>query len=211
MGRQARQEKNTIMKKCFYRPLMVMFLMSLFTVSLFTSCGGDDDKDNGPQYNEEQLYVRPWKEYPQSYIKFCDYRFKFRLLNIQRNGSALQVDYTLTNTAFGAEVNCSFYTPDIAGHDDLGNSYSCKAQSSDDVIPMINGKKYANYGNGVNVSFMPNQAIRGSFTIKNFDVNATQMSLTVNVRLISPKDITLAYDRIDFVNIPIETGEYEEM
>ena len=27
----------------------------------------------------------------------------------------------------------------------------------------------------------------------------------------STKGITLAYNRIDFVNVPVETGEYQEM
>lgn len=206
-------QQRTKMKKYFkfhLRPMLAMMLLGTMTLGLTASCG-DDKEDDDKKYNEEQLYVRPWQEYPASYIKFCDYRFTFRLLNIQRNGSAVQIDYTLTNTAFGGEVSTTFYTPDVAAHDDLGNAYQCKSQMSDDVVAMINGEKYANYGNGQNVTFMPNQTIRGSFTIKNFDMNATQVSLTVNVDLTSPKNIALAYNRIDFVNIPIDGGSYSEL
>lgn len=187
-----------------------MCICGLLVMNLFTSCS-KEDKDDDPKYSEEQLYVRPWQEYPQSYIKFFDYRMTFRLINIKRNGSALQVDYLLTNTGFNQEVELLFMIPDVAAHDDLGNSYSGKYGSSADVVSTINGESFSTYGWAKRVTFMPNQAIRGSFTIKNFDMNASQFSYTCQVSLGTTKGITLAYNRIDFVNVPVETGEYQEM
>ena len=192
----------------------LLMLIGMTGMSVMTSCSKDDDKKEDNR--EEQLYVRPWVDYPQSYIKFFDYRTNFRLLNVQRNGSALQVDYTLTNVAFGEEVELVFYMPEVAGHDDLGNAYKSSASpSSAQVASMINGKLFGIYGNGVQVKFMPNQVIRGSFTIKDFDKNALAMSLSCNVGVVSPKDLVLAYNRIDFVNIPVGTkdneGTYENM
>lgn len=189
-------------------------LIGIVAISVIASCSKDDDEKEGNQ--EEQLYVRPWVEYPQSYIKFFDYRMNFRFLNVQRNGAALQVDYVLTNVGFGEEVELVFYMPEIAGHDDLGNAYKSSASpSSAQVASMINGKLFGIYGNGVQVKFMPNQAIRGSFTIKNFDKNALAMSLSCNVDVVSPKGLVLAYNRIDFVNIPVDAsdndGSYENM
>ena len=187
-----------------------MCFVALIGVTFMTSCS-KDEKEDDPKHSEEELYVRPWKEYPQSYIKFFDYRMSFRLLNIQRNGSALQVDYLLTNTGFNQEIELLFQMPDIAAHDDLGNAYSGKYGSNADVISTINGDSFSNYGWAKRVTFMPNQAVRGSFTIKNFDMNAAQFSYTCQVSLGTTKGITLAYNRIDFVNIPVETGEYQEM
>ena len=198
------------MKKCFNRSVFVMCLMGLVCMNLITSCS-KDEKDDEPRHSEEELYVRPWQEYPQSYIKFFDYRMTFRLLNIQRNGSALQVDYVLTNTGFNQEVELLFEMPDIAAHDDLGNSYSGKFGNNADVVSTINGESFSSYGYAKRVKFMPNQAIKGSFTIKNFDINAAQFSYTCKVSLGTTKGITLVYDRIDFVNIPVETGEYQNM
>jgi hypothetical protein len=198
------------MKKYFNRSVFVMCLMGLLCMNLTTSCS-KDEKDDEPKHSEEELYVRPWQEYPQSYIKFFDYRMTFRLLNIQRNGSALQVDYVLTNTGFNQEVELLFEMPDIAAHDDLGNSYSGKFGNNADVVSTINGESFSSYGYAKRVKFMPNQAIKGSFTIKNFDINAAQFSYTCKVSLGTTKGITLVYDRIDFVNVPVETGEYQEM
>ena len=177
-------------------------------MNLMTSCSKDDGNSKD---SEEELYVRPWKEYPQSYIKFFDYRMTFRLLNIQRNGSALQVDYLLNNTGFNQEIELLFEMPEIAAHDDLGNAYSGKYGMDADVISYINGETFSTYGWAKRVKFMPNQPTRGSFTIKNFDINATQFSYTCKVSVGSTKGITLAYNRIDFVNVPVETGEYQEM
>ena len=196
------------MKKTFCYSVLVMCLMSFVCMNLMTSCSKDDDNSKN---SEEELYVRPWKEYPQSYIKFFDYRMTFRLLNIQRNGSALQVDYLLNNTGFNQEIELLFEMPEIAAHDDLGNAYSGKYGMDADVISYINGETFSTYGWAKRVKFMPNQPIRGSFTIKNFDINATQFSYTCKVSVGSTKGITLAYNRIDFVNVPVETGEYQEM
>lgn len=190
--------------------MILICFVGLVCVTLMSSCS-KEEKDEGPKYSEEQLYVRPWQEYPQSYIKFFDYRMTFRLLNIQRNGSALQVNYVLTNTGFNQEVELLFEMPDIAAHDDLGNSYSGKFGNNADVVSTINGESFSSYGYAKRVKFMPNQAIKGSFTIKNFDINAAQFSYTCKVSIGTTKGITLVYDRIDFVNIPVETGEYKPM
>ncbi|WP_155993581.1 hypothetical protein [Prevotella sp. P6B1] len=198
------------MKRVISRSMILICFVGLVCVTLMSSCS-KEEKDEGPKYSEEQLYVRPWQEYPQSYIKFFDYRMTFRLLNIQRNGSALQVDYVLTNTGFNQEVELLFEMPDIAAHDDLGNSYSGKFGNNADVVSTINGESFSSYGYAKRVKFMPNQAIKGSFTIKNFDINAAQFSYTCKVSLGTTKGITLVYNRIDFVNIPVETGEYQNM
>ena len=50
---------------------------------------------------------------------------------------------------------------------------------------------------------MPNQTIKGSFTIKNFDINANAFSIGVNVKRIKPSDISLASEQFDFVNVPV--------
>lgn len=198
------------MKRVISRSMILICFVGLVCVTLMSSCS-KEEKDEGPKYSEEQLYVRPWQLYPQSYIKFFDYRMMFKLINIQRNGSALQADYTLTNIGFNQEVELLFEMPDIAAHDDLGNAYSGKFGNNADVISTINGESFSNYGYAKRVKFMPNQTIKGSFTIKNFDINATQFSYTCKVSLGTTKGITLVYDRIDFVNIPVETGEYKPM
>ena len=198
------------MKRVISRSMILICFVGLVCVTLMSSCS-KEDKDDGLKYNEEQLYVRPWQLYPQSYIKFFDYRMMFKLINIQRNGSALQADYTLTNIGFNQEVELLFEMPDIAAHDDLGNAYSGKFGNNADVISTINGESFSNYGYAKRVKFMPNQTIKGSFTIKNFDINATQFSYTCKVSLGTTKGITLVYDRIDFVNIPVVTGEYKPM
>lgn len=198
------------MKRVISRSMILICFVGLVCVTLMSSCS-KEEKDEGPKYSEEQLYVRPWQEYPQSYIKFFDYRMSFNLRGITRNGSALQVDYVLTNTGFNQEVELLFQMPDIAAHDNMGNSYSGKFGSNADVVSYINGESFSSYGYAKRVKFMPNQAIRGSFTIKNFDMNATQFSYTCQVSLGTTKGVSLVYDRIDFVNVPVETGEYKPM
>ncbi len=188
------------MKKtnCFQYLAMMMLIVASMCMAL-SSCSSD--KDDEP---EQDLYLYPWVDHPQSYIKFFDYRMQLGNLNIQRNGSALQIDYTLTNVGFGRAVNLTFYLNADAGHDNLGNTYKCSAnESTSDVKAYINGQSYGISGWGRQVEFMPNQTIKGSFTIKNFDINATAFSISVNVRKNSPSDITLAYDKMEFVNIPV--------
>lgn len=185
-------------------------LHSLLLILTFTSlcatlvaCNSKEEKEPQPD-----LYEYPWVDYPQSYIKFFDYRMQFRMLDVKWNGSALEIDYTLTNVGFGKEVTLTFYLNRDAAHDDFGNTYTNTASISDsDVAAYINGQAYGIAGNGKQVSFMPNQTIKGSFMIKNFDPNARSFSLSVNVERNKPSDITLAYDRIDFVNIPVPAKE----
>lgn len=138
-----------------------------------------------------------------------DNRMKFHMLNVMRNGTALQFDYTLTNVGFGREVGLTFFLPEAAGHDNLGNTYICDAINSD-VLAYINGQSYSIHGWGKSVNFMPNQTIKGSFTIKNFDINATAFSISVYVNKYDPSDLTLAYDRMDFVNIPVPESKGED-
>jgi len=188
------------MKKSNY--VLHLCVMMLFATSLCAILSSCEDKEKDEP--EQQLYLYPWVDHPKSYIKFFDYRMEFRMLNVKRNGSALQIDYTLTNAGFGREVSLSFCLSSDAGHDDLGNTYICKSdQSQSDVIATINGGTYSIYGQGKVVNFMPNQAIRGSFLIKNFDINANAFSISAHVNLVQPSGITLAYDRMDFVNIPV--------
>lgn len=200
------------MNKLMRMGLVVLIGMS--AMSVMTSCSKDDDEKEDKK--EDLLYVRPWVEYPQSYIKFFDYRMNFRLLNVQRNGSALQVDYVLTNTLFGGEVQLSFAVERItAARDDLGNTYNYTGFSGGHgtVIARLDGKQLSPAG--TIVSFMPNQATRGSITIQNFDINAAAVSFSASVSVVSPRDITLAYNRIDFVNIPVDAkdndGSYQNM
>lgn len=202
------------MKKIFNFSTCFLLVMGMLIISSLCSCGGDDDKDDGQKYNEELLYVRPWKEYPQSYIKLFDYRFQFNLLNIQRNGSSLQIEYTLINRSFNQEVRLSFaVNGQTTARDDLGNTYNYFGYTYigglGEVRATIDGKQLDTAGTVI--SFMPNQVTRGTITISDFDINATQVSFSTSVSLVSPKNVSLAYNRIDFVNIPIESGDYEEM
>lgn len=192
------------MKKTFYLlPWAIMMLIASSLCSLFSSCS--KDKEDEP---EKSLNVYPWVDYPESYIRLFDYRMDFRMLSVKRNGTSLQIEYTLTNIGFGKDITLSFYLNQAAGHDNLGNTYTCTASaSSSDVIATINGGVYGIYGQGRQVEFLPNQTIRGSFIIKDFDINATAFSMSVNVKPVKPSDLILAADRMDFVNIPVEQQE----
>ena len=190
------------MKKTNYFQYLIM--MVLIVASLCTTLSScENNKEDEPEQSQE-LYLYPWVDHPQSYIKFFDYRMQLGALNVQRNGSSLLIDYTLTNVGFGREVSISFWMDKDAGHDNLGNTYKCDYSNNlTDVLAYINGEQYKTHGAGKVVNFMPNQTIKGSFTIRNFDINATAFSISTNVVLIKPADITLAYNKMDFVNIPV--------
>lgn len=191
------------MKKSYYfLPWAILMLIAPSLCTLLSSCSNKADEP------EQNLNVYPWIDYPQSYIRLFDYRMDFRMLSVQRNGTALQIDYTLTNTGFGQDVTLTFYLNQDAGHDNLGNTYICSATTfNSEVIATINGGIYSVSGQGRQVTFLPNQTIRGSFTIKDFDINATAFSMSVNVSKVKPADIVLAANRMDFVNIPVSQGE----
>lgn len=183
--------------KFWYLIILVLLIVPLSLV--VSSC-----EETGDDKMEDELYLYPWVGHPQSYIKFFDYRMQLGALNVQRNGSSLQIDYTLTNVGFGCEVSISFWLDKDAAHDNLGNTYRSLYLNNDtDVLAYMNGEQYKTHGAGKVVNFMPNQTIKGSFTIKNFDPNATAFSISANVILIKPSHITLAYNRMDFVNIPV--------
>ena len=67
-------------------------------------------------------------------------------------------------------------------------------------IGCINGNNL--YGNS-KVELLPNQTIKGSFTLLEFDPNATAFSVSVDVQRDKPIGLTLAGSRMDFVNIPV--------
>lgn len=180
----------------------VLFIMGMVTLFSTTSCEELeewlDDKDGQTTY-------RYWKKYPNSYIQTFDGRMTFRLLSVKRNGTSVQIDYNLTNTGFNRAINAVFVMPEVAGHDDLGNAYKCAiSEGNADILSFINGGTFSIYGWGRNVDFMPNQAIKGSFIIKNFDTNATMVSITCGVSLNSPTNTAFTSNTLDFVNIPVD-------
>lgn len=180
----------------------VLFIMGMVTLFSTTSCEEleewFDDKDGQTTY-------RYWKKYPNSYIQTFDGRMTFRLLSVKRNGTSVQIDYNLTNTGFNRAINAVFVMPEVAGHDDLGNAYKCAiSEGNADILSFINGGTFSIYGWGRNVDFMPNQAIKGSFIIKNFDINATMVSITCGVSLNSPTNTAFTSNTLDFVNIPVD-------
>lgn len=185
----------------------VLFIMGMVTLFSTTSCEELeewlDDKDGQTTY-------RYWKKYPNSYIQTFDGRMTFRLLSVKRNGTSVQIDYNLTNTGFNQDINAVFVMSEVAGHDDLGNAYKCAiSEGNADILSFINGGTFSIYGWGRNVIFKPNQTIKGSFTIKNFDINATMVSITCGVSLNSPTNTAFTSNTLDFVNIPVDnTQEY---
>jgi|GEM_PF-5412221 len=185
----------------------VLFIMGMVTLFSTTSCEELeewlDDKDGQTTY-------RYWKKYPNSYIQTFDGRMTFRLLSIVRQGTTVQIEYNLTNTGFNQDINAVFVMPEVAGHDDLGNAYKCAiSEGNADILSFINGGTFSIYGWGRNVIFKPNQTIKGSFIIKNFDINATMVSITCGVSLNSPTNTAFTSNTLDFVNIPVDnTQEY---
>lgn len=189
------------MKKTNYFQYFAMIMLVVASLCFtLTSC---ENKEEEPQ-NGQSLDVYPWKDYPQSYIRMFDSRMDFRMLSVQRNGTALQIEYTLTNTGFGQDVSLVFVLKQDAGHDNLGNTYKVGSSAiSSDVVSYINGGSYFVSGMGRRVDFLPNQTIKGSFTIKDFDINATAFSISVMISCDKPRELTLASNRMDFVNIPV--------
>lgn len=90
----------------------------------------------------------------------------------------------------------SFGLPLSAGHDNLGNTYKSNTQ---EIVGYIDGKYVNN-----SVEFLPNQAIKGSFILKNFDINATAVSVSMKVNIIQPQSEHLMYNNIEFVNLPLD-------
>lgn len=189
---------------------IVLLFVAIFAVSSLTSCEEDDEEKN----RKEACYYRYWKTYPNSYIKMCDWRMTFRFTKCERVDGGLYIQYVINNTGFDKKVQISFWMPSAAAHDDLGNTYKCSSQDLySDIKAMIDGKSFADYGWGRDVVFMPNQAIKGSFMIKDFDPNATAVSVSCNTRLSKPSGESLMYDHIEFVNLPIgvEVDNLESM
>lgn len=173
--------------------------LGLIALFAFTACESDDD-----EFDKEQITLRYWQEYPESYARYCDHRFEFRMLRCERVGTAVEIEYLMTNRYFNKDVNATFYMGATPAHDNMGNAYNCKQSAAlSDVISYINGGNYSIYGLGRNVTFVPNQAIKGSFTIKNVDPNATMISIACHVDC-GTQGITLDHNMIEFVNIPLD-------
>lgn len=179
---------------------LLLLLMAIFSFGV-TSCSNDEDNDLQKQH-EEACYYRYWKEYPNSYIKMCDWRMTFRFTKCERVDGGLYIQYVMSNTGFNQKMTLFFSLPLAAGHDDLGNSYQSNTQS---IVGTIDGKTVGYGGGSTNVEFSPNQAIKGSFLLKNFDINATAVSVTMKVGVLQPQSEKLMYDRIEFVNLPIDS------
>lgn len=185
----------------------LLFIMGMVTLFSTTSC---EELEEWLEDEKDETVYRYWKKYPQSYIQMFDGRMTFRLLSVVRQGTTVQIEYNLTNTGFNKDVNAVFVMPEVAGHDDLGNAYKCAiSEGNADILSFINGGTFSVYGWGRNVIFKPNQTIKGSFTIKNFDINATTVSITCGVSLNSPTNTAFTSNTLDFVNIPVDnTQEY---
>ena len=180
----------------------LLFIMGMVTLFSTTSC---EELEEWLEDEKDETVYRYWKKYPQSYIQMFDGRMTFRLLSVVRQGTTVQIEYNLTNTGFNKDVNAVFVMPEVAGHDDLGNAYKCAiSEGNADILSFINGGTFSVYGWGRNVIFKPNQTIKGSFTIKNFDINAKMVSVTCGVSLNSPSSLSFTSNTLDFVNIPVD-------
>lgn len=173
--------------------------LSLFALFAFTSCEKNNEDDI---YRQTTLYY--WQEYPESYVRYCDHRFEFRLLRCERVGTAVEIEFVMTNRYFNKDIKATFYMGSTPAHDNMGNAYKCEQSATlSEVISYIDGSRYSVYGLGRDVTFVPNQAIKGSFTIKNVDINATMISIGCHVNC-GTKDTTFDHDMIEFVNMPID-------
>lgn len=179
---------------------LLLLLMAILSIGV-TSCSNDGEEDLQKQH-EEACYYRYWKEYPNSYIKMCDWRMTFRFTKCERVDGGLYIQYVMNNTGFNQKMTLSFSLPLAAGHDDLGNTYQSNTQS---IVGTIDGKTVGYGGGSTNVVFLPNQAIQGSFLLKNFDINATAVSVSMKVVVLQPQSEKLMYNNIEFVNLPIDS------
>ena len=179
---------------------LLLLLMAILSIGV-TSCSNDGEEDLQKQH-EEACYYRYWKEYPNSYIKMCDWRMTFRFFKCERVDGGLYIQYVMNNTGFNQKMTLSFSLPLAAGHDDLGNTYQSNTQS---IVGTIDGKTVGYGGGSTNVVFSPNQAIQGSFLLKNFDINATAVSVSMKVVVLQPQSEKLMYNNIEFVNLPIDS------
>ena len=179
---------------------LLLLLMAIFSIGV-TSCSNDGEEDLQKQH-EEACYYRYWKEYPNSYIKMSDSRMTFRFTKCERVDGGLYIQYVMNNTGFNQKMTLSFSLPLAAGHDDLGNTYQSNTQS---IVGTIDGKTVGYGGGNTNVVFSPNQAIKGSFLLKNFDINATAVSVSMKVVVLQPQSEKLMYNNIEFVNLPIDS------
>lgn len=179
---------------------LLLLLMAILSIGV-TSCSNDGEEDLQNQH-EEACYYRYWKEYPNSYIKMCDWRMTFRFTKCERVDGGLYIQYVMNNTGFNQKMTLSFSLPLAAGHDDLGNTYQSNTQS---IVGTIDGKTVGYGGGSTNVVFSPNQAIQGSFLLKNFDINATAVSVSMKVVVLQPQSEKLMYNNIEFVNLPIDS------
>ena len=155
----------------------------------------------------DDLYMYLWPDTPQSYIKKFDYRMDLQLLSVMRNGSNLQIEYLLKNIGFGREVRLSFaFNRTGAAYDDLGFAYNYHgfASGGHGIVTATLGGTQLGVSSTPIISFMPNQATRGTISIQGFDSNATTVSFSAKVTLVSPNDISLGYESMDFVNIPVK-------
>ena len=180
--------------------ILLLLLMAILSIGV-TSCCNDGEEDLQKQH-EEACYYRYWKEYPNSYIKMCDWRMTFRFIKCERVDGGLYIQYVMNNTGFNQKMTLSFSLPLAAGHDDLGNTYQSNTQS---IVGTIDGKTVGYGGGSTNVVFSPNQAIKGSFLLKNFDINATAVSVSMKVVVLQPQSEKLMYNNIEFVNLPIDS------
>lgn len=183
---------------------LLLLLMAILSIGV-TSCSNDGEEDLQKQH-EEACYYRYWKEYPNSYIKMCDWRMTFRFTKCERVDGGLYIQYVMNNTDFNQKMTLSFSLPLAAGHDDLGNTYQSNTQS---IVGTIDGKTVGYGGGSTNVVFSPNQAIKGSFLLKNFDINATAVSVSMKVVVLQPQSEKLMYNNIEFVNLPIDSDPNE--
>lgn len=174
----------------------VMLILAVSASAIVLSC---ENKEDEPK-NGQSLDIYPWKDHPKSYIRMFDSRMELKMLNIRRDETSLLVDYTLTNVGFGEDVTLKINLNSNGAHDNLGNTYKASVNWPG-VIGYING---ANLYAIPRVEFLPNQTIRGSFTLLEFDPDATAFSVGVDVQRDKPIGLTLAGNRMDFVNIPVE-------
>ena len=178
---------------------LLLLLMAIFSIGV-TSCSNDDE--DLQKQHEEACYYRYWKEYPNSYIKMCDWRMNFRFTKCERVDGGLYIQYVMNNTGFNQKMTLYFSLPLTAGHDDLGNSYQSNTQA---IVGTIDGKTVGYGGGSTNVVFSPNQAIKGSFLLKNFDIKASAVSVSMKVGVLQPQSEKLMYNYIEFVNLPIDS------
>lgn len=186
------------MKKYLLNLLLALCALVPGSCELF-----DEPKDDGIYHY--------WPDEPDSYVQVGNTDFEFCLISVERHGSNMEIEFSITNVG-RTYTQASIFGPDTSpnAYDDHGGEYRMYTPGSANkgVYGYLDDNFFGVYGLGYDFQFEANQTRICRIVINNLSSLATKIRIPIYLNMRTTNGV---YDDKNLIHlhwIPVPEGKY---